>query len=879
MNNKILRIALAAILILALTIMPVAPWNKGEAAAKTSESPRADNLFFYVKNSVGQDILLKTYTLADLEAMAHPNPASTSEPKANYYYSATDNFPAAAYTEAQGFTVAELIEKIKTDSGIPGADSITFTGADKLDLMATDGGGTYARSWSYDELCGQQGYYYPGIFKAAGGWSSVWEVSGDGYNAQSWPPMPLATYISNHQANDPTYAAKAAASGSGIEMPAIFAVKSEGDRIGDLESVYEINRNNVTGSLSEELNTDRAVTLCIPQTPDVLFSGNRTMYHYFAWIYNIRLNMASAPVIAPSGEVAEPTAIITDNAAANEVLIDFACDTEGADIYYTLDKGGSPALKYTPGTPVTVDVTGRDIKADPVRIYYTAVKEGYTDKGAVSTTYPNKAPGLNNAAASFIDQNVILTAQNTADTEAWQVWAALLADPAKGKAYVKAQTSNTYSEIPADKFSVSITEKTITIDASQFTSPGSYNLRFEAPGYTHALAAAQLKQRAPQLSAGAAVYYGDKAVIPVNDSAYLAAVSGISIKKQASKGAPYPVSTGAYAKQNSSLIIDTNGIPLIEDKAEIYIISVTAQGYEPAMQEISLEVKSSGDAPGSSFTYSLAASKTSAPVGDLITLTASLTSAGGAYTFYAGEYRLKIPGKLSVTDISPVGGWEYGVTTSGDDTILTFAKLDTKGRGISHKRSSDIGTFKVSGKAAGAADISAASALVTDEYAFARSRVSREGQIITITTKAAEAGQENSSVAASPSAGISDAVGKAKDKAKTSGKSKMAGKKASTKDSKNGQSASGSEADAANSGTGSGAEITPDEKTDTTADVPVIPGTDKGGRQIVPGSGVPGDASSPAGSALIWWVAAAILIIAAAFIFIYAKRKGKANQE
>jgi hypothetical protein len=740
-DNRLMRIALAAILILALTIMPIPPGKTDEVYAKTSEAQKAENLFFYVKNSAGQDVLLKIMTLAELKALSHDNGGK------NYYYSATDNLPAVVYTEAQGFTVPELIDAIKSTSPVAGAENITYTGDDEVNLMASDSGDNYMRTWKYDDLYGSQGYYYKDIFRSDIGWNKGWEIEGDGYNPQSTVAMPYSLYVSKYKGND-TYANdKSTISGTKVTMPAILSVESQGDRISALENDYDVNRNNVTGSLAGELTDENALTLSLPQTEDVFYSGNRTMYHCFKWIYNIRLDMANDPVVTPLGRVETPTADIRiDDTDPNapKLLVDFDCGTTGAAIYYSvgnneksivdsnaMDYGTAPIKEYT-GSTVSIDLKpGVDLKSSPVKIYMKAVREGYTDKPIETVSYPAQAPAFKTVPNTAIGNDVTFTAADTVTADAWSEWTGKISSVT-----VQYPNTATYAAIAADKRSIDNTAKTLTIDKSVFTAAGYHTIKIDAGGYSIKTTDVSMKKTAPAITP-VTTYFGERIDIPITDAAYLSAVS-VKAKKEGTESestidSKYIVKSSGKLSVSPDYFRDANTKFTEPGK---YIIDLSATDYTPSVNSVTVTIKPEGDNSASAFEYALTANNIAPKTGDKITVSATLSSNNGNYTFYAGEYRLVIDANLTVSNIKNANGWESGVAASGGKTILTFAKLDTTGDGILHKAVQNLGTFDLTaGSSAGKGNITISSALLTDDVGLSRNKVTGKGLSISISKK------------------------------------------------------------------------------------------------------------------------------------------------
>jgi uncharacterized repeat protein (TIGR02543 family) len=144
-----------------------------------------------------------------------------------------------------------------------------------------------------------------------------------------------------------------------------------------------------------------------------------------------------------------------------------------------------------------------------------------------------------------------------------------------------------------------------------------------------------------------------------------------------------------------------------------------------------------GDAPSGSFAYSLASDRPAASVGDRASVTASLTSGSGDFTFYAGEYRIELPEGLAASNITMKNGWEYGVSQSGGRTMLTFARLVDDVRGKASPAYTAIATFDVtfggSLRTGESVSINCLSAVLTDEVAFARTRVNGNGLTLAMT--------------------------------------------------------------------------------------------------------------------------------------------------
>ena len=84
----------SAVLITTLVLTLIAP--SMSASAKTQESAKGENIFFYALDADGKAVLIKIVPLDDLKAISHGQPNGD-----NYYISTTDNYPTTQYCEAR----------------------------------------------------------------------------------------------------------------------------------------------------------------------------------------------------------------------------------------------------------------------------------------------------------------------------------------------------------------------------------------------------------------------------------------------------------------------------------------------------------------------------------------------------------------------------------------------------------------------------------------------------------------------------------------------------------------------------------------------------------------------------------------------------------
>jgi uncharacterized repeat protein (TIGR02543 family) len=587
------RVLLCAALAIALLLPTSPPWRSGsgggESYAKTAESPKAETLFVYAKDINGMSVLVKSFTLDELKAMQH-GPGGADDFTGTYKYSATDNFPVTVYSEGRGFTIPELVSKAARQSGAGDLSNVLSFSApnDTIRLMATDSGGVnYARSHTYADLYEKHGYYYPGLFTA---WSQSWEISGSGYTATSSIPMPLETYMADHKAEDKYYQAKATVSSGGIATMPILAVDKVSGRLSELQDDYRAIAGSweqiVTGgSLTQKVGAEgsdiEALTLLLPQTPDVLFSGNRTMYHCFKWVYKVQLDMGNAPntsYFASRGTVATPTATVTpDDAYDPKVLtIRLSSATEGASIYYTLN--GRDAVKlYDDARPITVSAVSAGAPA-AFDLYASAVKEGYDDTGSqLVASYPSAAPILSKPPTSVPDSSVTISGSGVS-ADVWADWAQKIQPTSKlerdgGAAAPVASGSG---------LTVSADPMSVTIDGGLMPDGGEYKLTINSAGYKQITLSFSVRRTPPAVAAVTA-QFGERIDIPVTDAAYLAAVNSVSVRKDGTD-VDYTIDAQYYATSGSRLSIAPSYYSYSVSpmkSAGRYIVTLAASGYSP----------------------------------------------------------------------------------------------------------------------------------------------------------------------------------------------------------------------------------------------------------------------------------------------------------
>jgi hypothetical protein len=709
------------------------------AEAKTSSSAAAENVFFYVTNSDGEDVLLKVMPLDELIGLSHgqlSGVATGSDTGENYYFSATDNLPAAIYAEGRGFTLPELVGYVKDHCNAFSSPDITFTGNDRIYLMATDSYGTYNRNWTYSQLYGVSRYYFPGLFDTTDGWNSGWEISGGGYGPTSSDPMPLSVYNSQYAADDEFHSDKLDVFNSGIPTAAILAPISASGRIAsEIASEVAAHGGAVTGCLEDSLTTETALTLYLPQSEDVLMTGNRTAYHNFKWIYNMKLEMASKPDIQPLGTVAAPSAEVSMSPDGYTMNVAMDCATEGADIYYSFEvnapqilcTGSSVSYDTRKPDPVTGVLQERDLAADPVVLYMRAAREGYKDAGIVRVQYPPAAPLFETLYSGMVGSDLVFAAAGSVAGSEWNNWSTSISAIS-----VKSPSASAYQPLAGGVYTVSNDTKTVTFNRSLFTTGGVYNFMISADGYANRTLSVTMMKTAPALVTASKYYIGSDIVVQFDDTAYQAGMA-VRVALKGSSLSPDTISSSyldrsipgrltirsSYFSYNNCTIKNPG----------VYTLTLTNNNYTPASRTVDITVAPASEKPaGDTFTYVLSPGASGGTVGDTVTVNVSLISSQSNYLLYGGGYRLALDNSyLELTGVNPSGIWSGGTKVMNDGTTaLTFGTLDRTGDGITAGSLMNVGSFTVKLLKAGSPSnmIQSADAMLTDGTGAARENVS-----------------------------------------------------------------------------------------------------------------------------------------------------------
>jgi hypothetical protein len=716
-----------------------------KAQAKTINSAPASNIFFYVTNSDGKDVLMKVMTLQELTALQHGQLSGVTtgtDTGTNYYFSYTDNYPTTGYCEAKGITLPELAAYVKNTSPVAGASSIAYSGNDLMQFMATDSYGSYVKSWSYSVLYGTPRYYFSGMLSTTTGWNTGWEVGGDDLAKSG---MDLDTYNTTYKAADVYYNAKRAAFNTGALSTPILATTSYAGRTtfsdgssSEVGLAEEIAAHNgvVTGSLANKINQDYALRLCLPLTEADLMSGHRTAYDYFKWIYNIRLVMSTPPAITSLGTVASPTSFVSISADGNTMTITMACTTPGATIYYAVqdsnsddDSAGAPQKQYT--GPVTVDITGRNLASNPVTYYMTAVEAGYADNGIKTVNYYATAPAFQTVYSCNVGSSLIFTAASAVTSTDWTAWTSALTSVG-----IMAPGDSTYTAIPSTGYTINNTAKTITLNSSLFTKNGSYGFALYAAAYSNKTMNVTFSGAAPVINTASYYICGQAIALTFSDTAYQSAVT-VKVTPPGSTTATTISPTYLDRTVAGKLTIKASYFSLATSKITgpgTYTLSITNTNFIPNTQTVTIKVINEADIPAYAYTLTYS-NASSIAIGNTLHMTLTLTGKT-AFELYGGEYRFTFDGTaLSLNTSSISGSWDYGVKSDSATglTTLTFIKLETANTGIAMNASTTLATFDLSVRKAGTFSMTPTVAILTDASAKLLDNVTAAAVSVTST--------------------------------------------------------------------------------------------------------------------------------------------------
>jgi putative cell wall-binding protein len=488
MKNKFnKKLVWLLILSLLLCLVPTT-----DVVAKTVEAQSAKRVFFYVTNADGKDVLVKDASIEEVKGWSHQLSAGL-----NYGFSYTDNFPTTGYAEAQGFTTAELIQKLNAYLGKewPEMAVLTYEGKDRMSFMADDSFGMWTRTHIAKNLNVER-RYVDGLYE---GWQIFHEDPIQVGEDQTWEVDDI------DELDEETREYKEAAWAAGESMPVILSPYSNSGRTlfyhdetsAGIGKYVDENGGVVRGCLSGALGDDSALTLYIPTSYKEFMIGKRTAWENFKWIYAIKLDMENPPAVKSEGTVpaAVPTYELIESGDKTLLKVTLTSPMKEATIYYN-DRSdpidNSAQTKYK--DPFTIDVTGIDLVANPISYYTQTVREGYDDKGLQCVYYNPTAPKFQTVTAgSQLGEDVIFKAESSVTSEEWNVWIAQITK-------ITLQYPNgTSRDLTTDQYRIDNKNKTITISKDLFTTTGTHTMLAEATGYATRTATRLMKGMAPKI--------------------------------------------------------------------------------------------------------------------------------------------------------------------------------------------------------------------------------------------------------------------------------------------------------------------------------------------------------------------------------------------
>ena len=340
------------------------------ASAKTQPNGQTvDMVLFWVTNSAGEDVLVSHTKVSEMEADMQAGKISA----VNHNYSVLDKYVTTLHQEAQGFTVPEFVTYAQEKSTLPALQSLNlrFAGRDEVAFWEIDDDGyDELDTYTYADLYGVARYNFPLLYE-------YWNYKTQDYYdpAGNMSREQVIDYIFDH----------------GEPETWLLSVRAFSQRFqatGEKYGAADYNMENYWQTQGL-MDNERTIRLMAPMTEAELRGKVSTAFNTRYWVANIRLSMQDAPQIQSLGNVAAPTATMTED--DENYYIRFSCATEGATILYNqnyLSVNYTPTKEYD-GRPAVVPK--QYFKDGEVTITCRAVKDGYSDGGV--TTLKLRATG------------------------------------------------------------------------------------------------------------------------------------------------------------------------------------------------------------------------------------------------------------------------------------------------------------------------------------------------------------------------------------------------------------------------------------------------------------------------------------------------------
>jgi len=356
---KNLRLPLCLLLAFVLCLL----LGPHQAQTKTLESDRAENLFFYANDTAGKRVLLKVIPLDTLKGMARGRDGT---PDSTYYGSFIDRYPTPTYCEGRGVTIEQLLEYVRSETSVNGAQNLTYQGDDRLYFYSCDGP-TSPVNHTYNDLLGVDRYYFPQLY-------NYWDAEN--------------TQISDVNAvlaeKDP--------------MPVYLATESNGGRVFfNLAEYIAANNGSVSGCMTNMLDDSESLRLLIPQTENTIRNSEPTFSTARKWVYKIWIKPSGASPIVSLGDVPDPACTFT--LSGDTLTITMSCSDPKASIYYSTIGG----ITKTPVNLYSGPITVKNYDPNkPFELGLTAVREGYANDADPIVYFDSSHIGDPADASSFV---------------------------------------------------------------------------------------------------------------------------------------------------------------------------------------------------------------------------------------------------------------------------------------------------------------------------------------------------------------------------------------------------------------------------------------------------------------------------------------------
>lgn len=335
------------------------------ASAKTNSAGQiVDTVLFYIENSKGEEILASHFTVTELETDMEAGLIDTT----NHNYSVLDRYVTTVHQEAQGFRVPEFVAYAQAKSTAPAMKDLklTFAGEDQISFWEIDQTGfDDMDTYSCNDLYGVERYNFPLLYE-------YWD-----YRTQDY--YDPAGKMTRDEVIDYIFE-------NGEPEIFLLSVRAFSQRYIITEEKYNTGDYNMENYWQSTgvMDNQRTIRMMKPMTEMELRNKISTASDTRYWVANIKLDMVNDPALTALGQVAAPTAIMTED--ADNYYITFDCATPGATILYNhnyVTPSYTPSCAYTGGA---VKIPKEWFPSGTVTMTCRAVKDGYTNAGVQTLT-------------------------------------------------------------------------------------------------------------------------------------------------------------------------------------------------------------------------------------------------------------------------------------------------------------------------------------------------------------------------------------------------------------------------------------------------------------------------------------------------------------